>query len=404
MVDMITCSFRRKYTASASSCVTGTEMIASDSGGTQMRRPICPSRAGFSHRAHPWHDDRGTGGFWSWRNTPLRSNWAVSPSAIQIVRICGVETPLLEAQRIEDRNAPPCARAVRYHPAAQKVSSPANRTFAIMSVLHQRVPSRPRWCHAAIFRLFFDIFVEEVVALCHDGESSQPSPLTEIRPTSTQAIAFVERHHVTMISNSFRICWQKMKPPVCHSVLCGCLSAAAMCCGAFMWSPAEQAEVYNTLWPLRDNLCASYYCCNSGTLLEDGNFIPSVILYWGAQIRFWISLATRVAKGQTGEICICRRRCISGLATLATMPRGNSAERQPDGSTAYAAAIWAISCRMATLHSAPQGTTRSKIYGAGGTCWGGVQALSVQGCSRLCPGFTDEDGLSYDRLCGAFRQ
>lgn len=24
-----------------------------DSGGTQMRRPICPSRAGFSHRAHP---------------------------------------------------------------------------------------------------------------------------------------------------------------------------------------------------------------------------------------------------------------------------------------------------------------------------------------------------------------
>ena len=29
MVDMITCS------------------------GTQMRRPICPSRAGFSHRAHP---------------------------------------------------------------------------------------------------------------------------------------------------------------------------------------------------------------------------------------------------------------------------------------------------------------------------------------------------------------
>ena len=37
MVDMITCSFPQEV----------------HSIGIVMRRPICPSRAGFSHRAHP---------------------------------------------------------------------------------------------------------------------------------------------------------------------------------------------------------------------------------------------------------------------------------------------------------------------------------------------------------------
>ena len=43
MVDMITCSFHAS--PNRDDCL--------DSGGTQMRRPICPSRAGFSYRAHP---------------------------------------------------------------------------------------------------------------------------------------------------------------------------------------------------------------------------------------------------------------------------------------------------------------------------------------------------------------
>ena len=52
MVDMITCSFPQEVHSIGIVMRHRTEMIASILG-TQMRRPICPSRAGFSHRAHP---------------------------------------------------------------------------------------------------------------------------------------------------------------------------------------------------------------------------------------------------------------------------------------------------------------------------------------------------------------
>lgn len=95
----------------------------------------------------------------------------------------------------------------------------------------------------------------------------------------------------------------------------------------------NKAEVYNTYGPSETTVCASYYRCNSGTVLEDGTYpIGHPVL--GAQIRILDQSGNEVAKGQTGEICIYGGGV--SLGYIGDHAEENSAfERQPDGSTMY---------------------------------------------------------------------
>ena len=97
----------------------------------------------------------------------------------------------------------------------------------------------------------FDIFVEEVFTSLLNG-AALAIPADEDKADIHALMAFVERHHVTMISG-FPYLLAEMNTCLSFRPLCGCLSAAAMCCGALCGSPAEQSRGLQHLRPLRDN-------------------------------------------------------------------------------------------------------------------------------------------------------
>ena len=150
-----------------------------------------------------------------------------------------------------------------------------------------------------------------------------------------------EMNHLSVIPSSLRLL----------------ISGGDVLRGVYVDHLLNKAEVYNTYGPSETTVCASYYRCNSGTVLEDGTYpIGHPVL--GAQIRILDQSGNEVAKGQTGEICI-----YGGGVSLGYI--GDHAEETAllSGSRTVApctaAAIWAISCRMATLHSCTARTTRS---------------------------------------------
>lgn len=132
---------------------------------------------------------------------------------------------------------------------------------------------------------------------------------------------------------------------------CGCLSAAAMLrrlCG----SPVEQSR-FTTPMPSETTVQPPTVVQEPA---EDGLSHRSSCTRC-AQIRFWISLATRLPRADGRVICI-----YGGGVSLGYI--GDHAEetalfeRQPDGSM-HRSGDLAISCRMATLHSCTARTTRS---------------------------------------------
>lgn len=65
----------------------------------------------------------------------------------------------------------------------------------------------------------------------------------------------------------------------------------------------DKAEVYNTYGPSETTVCASYYRCRDGQILEDGTYpIGRPVL--GAEIRILDAEGNEVKKGEIGEICI----------------------------------------------------------------------------------------------------
>lgn len=178
----------------------------------------------------------------------------------------------------------------------------------------------------------FDIFVEEVFTSLLNG-AALAIPADEDKADIHALMAFVERHHVTMISGFPYLLAEMNHLSVIPSSLRLLISGGDVLRGVYVDHLLNKAEVYNTYGPSETTVCASYYRCNSGTVLEDGTYpIGHPVL--GAQIRILDQSGNEVAKGQTGEICIYGGGV--SLGYIGDHAEENRAfERQPDGSTMY---------------------------------------------------------------------
>ena len=154
-------------------------------------------------------------------------------------------------------------------------------------------------------------------------------------------------------------------------------------------------EVYNTYGPSETTVCASYYRCRDGQVLEDGTYpIGHPVL--GASIKILDNDGNELPQGETGEICIYGNGVSNGYAgdhdeenkAFVTLADGSRMYRSgdlgyilPDGNIAF-------------LH---RKDTQIMIYGKR------VEVMEVESKLYQCDGveqaivrpFIDEEGLSY---------
>lgn len=83
---------------------------------------------------------------------------------------------------------------------------------------------------------------------------------------------FVEKHQVTMLSELPYLLAEMNHLPSIPSSLRLLISGGDVLRGVYVDHLLEQAEVYNTYGPSETTVCASYYRCNDGSVLEDGTY------------------------------------------------------------------------------------------------------------------------------------
>lgn len=240
----------------------------------------------------------------------------------------------------------------------------------------------------------FDIFVEEVFASLLNGAAIAIPP-EEAKGDIHSLMAFVERHQITMISGFPYLLAEMNHLPRIPSSIRLLISGGDVLRGAYIDRLLSQAEIYNTYGPSETTVCASYYHCNSGSVLEDGTYpIGKPVL--GSQIRILDADGRDVPDGSTGEICIYGGGV--SLGYIGDRPEENKAfETLPQGGVMYRSGdlgYFLPDGNIAFLH---RKDSQIMIYGKR------VEVSEVESCLYQCQSvqqaivraFTDEDGLSY---------
>lgn len=240
----------------------------------------------------------------------------------------------------------------------------------------------------------FDIFVEEVFASLLNG-AALAIPSEEEKAGIQSLMKFIEKHHVTMISGFPYLLAEMNHLPAIPCSLRLLISGGDVLRGVYVNHLLEQAEVYNTYGPSETTVCASYYRCNGGTVLEDGTY-PIGLPVKGSQIRILDAAGKEPCIGDAGEICIYgdgvslgyignhdeENRVFEKLSDGSVMYRsGDLGYFLPDGNIAFL-------CRkdsqiMIYGKRVEVSEVESRLY----------QCESVQ--QAIVRAFTDEDGLSY---------
>lgn len=148
----------------------------------------------------------------------------------------------------------------------------------------------------------FDIFVEEVFTSLLNG-AALAIPSVEDKADVRSLMKFIERHNVTMLSG-FPYLLAEMnhldKIPKSLRLL---ISGGDVLRGIYTDRLLPQVAVYNTYGPSETTVCASYYNCNAGAVLEDGTY-PIGKPVKGTKIRILDADGKEVPNGKIGEICI----------------------------------------------------------------------------------------------------
>lgn len=240
----------------------------------------------------------------------------------------------------------------------------------------------------------FDIFVEEVFASLLNG-AALAIPSEDDKKDIRTLMAFVERHHVTMLSGFPYLLAEMNHLASIPASLRLLISGGDVLRGHHVNKLIEKAEVYNTYGPSETTVCASYYRCRDGQALEDGTYpIGHPVL--GTQIKILDADGNEVPQGETGEICIFGNGVSKGYA-------GEHDEENkafvslPDGTRMYRSGDLGYILPDGNIGFLHRMDTQIMIYGKR------VEVMEVESKLYQCSGveqaivrpFTDEEGLSY---------
>lgn len=240
----------------------------------------------------------------------------------------------------------------------------------------------------------FDIFVEEVFASLLNG-AALAIPSEEDKADIHSLMRFVEKHRVTVISGFPYLLAEMNRLSQVPSSLRLLISGGDVLRGAYVNHLLEQAEVYNTYGPSETTVCASYYRCRGGSILEDGTY-PIGRAVKGAEIRILDQGGKTLPAGKTGEICICGDGV--SLGYIGEHEEENKAfERLENHEVMYRSGDLGYVLPSGDIAFLRRKDTQIMIYGKR------VEVSEVE--SRLCQcknvrqaavrAFTDEAGLAY---------
>lgn len=240
----------------------------------------------------------------------------------------------------------------------------------------------------------FDIFVEEVFTSLLNG-AALAIPSDDDKKGIKSLMAFVERHGVTMLSGFPYLLAEMNHLDSIPKSLRLLISGGDVLRGHHVNNLLDKAEVYNTYGPSETTVCASYYRCRGGQVLEDGTYpIGHTVL--GASIIILDKNGTEVPQGETGEICIFGNGVSNGYA-------GDHEEENkafvilPDGTRMYHSGDLGYILPDGNIGFLHRMDTQIMIYGKR------VEVMEVESKLYQCSGveqaivrpFTDEEGLSY---------
>ena len=240
----------------------------------------------------------------------------------------------------------------------------------------------------------FDIFVEEVFCSLLNG-AALAIPSAEDKKDVQSLMAFVEKHHVTMLSGfPYLLAEMNHLPeiPSSHRLI---IRGGDVLRGVYVDRLLDKAEVYNTYGPSETTVCASYYRCNGGAVLDDGTY-PIGHPVKGAEIRILSQDGQELPSGETGEICIYGGGV--SLGYIGDRVEENRAfEVLPEGGTMYRSGDLGYILPEGNIAFLHRKDTQIMILGRR------VEVSEVESRLYQCRdvqqavvrAFTDEDGLSY---------
>lgn len=240
----------------------------------------------------------------------------------------------------------------------------------------------------------FDIFVEEVFASLLNG-AALAIPSEEDKADVHALIRFVEKHQVTMLSGFPYLLAEMNHLPSIPSSLRLLISGGDVLRGVYVDHLLKQAEVYNTYGPSETTVCASYYRCNDGGVLEDGTY-PIGHPVKGASIRILDAQGKELRAGETGEICIYGDGVSLGYIGDHT-EENRAFEKLSDGSVMYRSGDLGYILPDGNIAFLHRKDSQIMIYGKR------VEVSEVESRLYQCRSvqqaivrvFTDEDGLAY---------
>jgi len=217
--------------------------------------------------------------------------------------ICGVETPISERENIQNPMQPayvlytsgttgrPKGVCVTNHNVCHYIRAFANEFKPTVGdvMLQYSVCS-------------FDIFVEEVYASLLNGVALAV-PSEEDKININTLMEFVKKHNITIISGFPYLLAKMNHLPTIPTSLRLLISGGDVLRGVYVKHLLEQVEVYNTYGPSETTVCASYYRCNGGTVLDDGTY-PIGKPVKGTTIHILDQYGNELPNGEIGEICI----------------------------------------------------------------------------------------------------
>lgn len=217
--------------------------------------------------------------------------------------ICGVETPSWKRNAVADPERPAYVLYTSGTTGRPKGVCVRNRNVChYVRAFAKEFHPGPGDIMLQYSVCSFDIFVEEAFTSLLNG-AALAIPSEEDKADIHTLMAFVERRHVTMLSGFPYLLADMNHLASIPSSLRLLISGGDVLRGVYVDHLLDKAEVYNTYGPSETTVCASYYRCNDGTVLEDGTYpIGHPVL--GAQIRILDPDGHEVPKGQAGEICI----------------------------------------------------------------------------------------------------